>query len=188
MPDCVTNMWDAQFREFEVGFIKCIKDYFWEANPDLKFESPEEYDNYARINMDAVHFLGKTWRKRLQYLPPMMLVLERETLWRLTSFQTRFHSEGAYDLEARAQTNVQSWIAAIDSSDGMTRTFAFQEVDVNWERVEKGRMSRGDLFDFVDALCLGGKNGLRAQGCMPKWIAELKRYCETKAISDPNSP
>jgi len=147
-----------------------------------EFSNVKNFRDYIEVNIMAVTMLGNQLVKRHRCTGQLALY-DTHTLKRLMQYRDKFRRDKRGDLEQEANKYIANWIMFVNSEDGFTRHFTFFAVDLQWRCVEAGERTRDDVFRTVVADCL---RGLGRLDCHPKWIEEVKKYCDTKEIVPQN--
>lgn len=144
------------------------------------FEDVADFSRYAETNIEMARFLGRMELRRgagSGYL----ILLDRRVLRKLTQYRDRFRQEGKSGIEDRATRYIELWHGQIESAEGFTRNYMWNQVALQFWHARDGSKSAEQIVSYVRVMA----DGLVQAGYTPKWldeftVANVMKYIERK--------
>ena len=168
VPGVVTNMPDQDFAVAVHPLRSAIRNGFMSAEKLREFDSLSDFEQYARINLDLIRFLGDVYVRRGGDCG-LLYVYDSKTLGQLMCYRDMFHERGQLECEHAAETYIAEWKNQIESEDGFTRRYMWSQVDLQWPLYNEGRMALEGLSRYVKSYAAG----LIRLGYTPNWLSEF---------------
>lgn len=86
------------------------------------FDTPSQFEEYARANTEVALFLGGVYARRKSF--DLASSYETLTFLRFKQYEEKFAKEGKYELRNVATKELEFWTAWIESPNGFTRQYA----------------------------------------------------------------
>ena len=168
VPDVVTNMPDQDFAVAVHPLRSALKDSFMFAEKLREFDSLPDFDEYMRINLYLIRFLGDAYVRRGGECG-LLYVYDSQTLGQLMRYRDMFHERGLLECEHAAEMYIAEWKDQIESENGFTRRYMWFQVDLQWPLYSERRMTLDGLSRYVKSYAAG----LIRLGYTPKWLSEF---------------
>lgn len=168
IPAVVTNMPERDFSEAVNPLRTALKSRFLFADDLQPFAGADDFEAFARLNLDVIRFLGDIYIRRggNSRLP---LVSESQTLKQFMRWKDLFHQQNDLDGERVADTFIAEWVGQIESDNGFTRRYMRFQVNLQRSLVQEGKMTLDELSHYVKSYA----DGLIRLGYTPKWLSEF---------------
>ena len=168
-------------QEIERPFYSAFGKEFLLARKPSDFDSPEQFEEYVNVNIEAALFFGGLYAKRKGF--EMSSHFETLTLERLKQYEAKFDNEGKSDLRDVAAKALSFWIAWIESPNGFTRQYAHWIVRANFDyaRIVKPEFALTHekamerAYNYANIL-------LTKSGYTPSWLSEFQVHGTNSTI------
>ena len=168
VPVAVNTADESVMKEVNGRLAAMLKKDFGARNKVLDFDDEKAFDEYCKLNLAVVRFLGRVAAKR-------GICTSDEAIWELVAleklklYRDKFEKDGRVEFRDVADWHINHWIAQIESKDGLTRAAAWFQVSLQYGRIYDGGISCEDL------LGIGRREaaGLVRIGYTPKWLDEM---------------
>ena len=173
VPGVVTNMPDQDFAVAVYPLVSALKNGFMFAEKLQRFDGLSDFEEYARINLDLIRFLGDAYVRRGGECG-LLYVYDSQTLGQFMRYRDMFHERGLVECEHAAERYIAEWKDQIESEYGFTRRYMWFQVDLQWPLYNEGRMTLDELSRHVKSYAAG----LIRLGYTPKWLSEFDDLSE----------
>lgn len=168
VPVAVNTADESVMDEVNGRLMAIFQKDFGARNKILDFEDPKAFDEYCKLNLAVVRFLGSVAMKR-GICTAVEARWELVALEKLKQYKEKFEKDGCVEFLDIADRHINHWIAQIESKCGLTRAAAWFQVSLQYGRIYDCGMSCEDL------LGMGRREaaGLIRIGYTPKWLDEM---------------
>ena len=173
LPDAATNMPDRLFGKLSLPVHDILMGDFLNPNSTREFKTVQDFELYAKLNVELATFWGNVFLKREYYDGPVAF-LDCAVLEKLQIYKRMFQSENLGDCEKCVDGFIDRWHDQIELPNGFLRQFMWFEVDLQWRRYNEGLMTAEQLSKEVKEYA----KGIIHLGYTPKWLSEFDDLSE----------